>query len=62
MLNEFADTIHFAIQALKIGDATIGGLGGEIFAETGLWLKNQSKTKKLWNHFLVSPVFSRQVG
>ena len=45
MLNEFPDTINFAIQALKIGDGTIGGLGGEIFAETGLWLKNQSKTK-----------------
>ena len=45
MLNEFPDTINFAIQALKIGDGTIGGLGGEIFAETGLWLKSQSKVK-----------------
>jgi hypothetical protein len=45
MLNEFPDTIHFAIQAIKIGDGTIGGLGGEIFAETGLWVKKQSKLK-----------------
>jgi hypothetical protein len=45
MLNEFPDTIQFAIQAIRIGDGVIGGLGGEIFAETGLWLKKQSKLK-----------------
>ena len=58
MLNEFADTIHFAIQALKIGDATIGGLGGEIFAETGLWLKKQSKV----NHYFTIGLANGYVG
>lgn len=40
-LNEYPDTIEFPVQALKIGDITIGGLGGEFFAETGLSLKKQ---------------------
>lgn len=40
-LNEYPDTIEFPVQALKIGDTTIGALGGEFFAETGLSLKKQ---------------------
>lgn len=46
LLNEFADVIVFPIHALKVGNLIIGGLGGEIFAETGLSLKRLStKTK-----------------
>ncbi|MBX3238654.1 MAG: neutral/alkaline non-lysosomal ceramidase N-terminal domain-containing protein [Chitinophagaceae bacterium] len=40
-LNEYPDTIEFPVQALKIGTITIGGLGGEFFAETGLSLKKK---------------------
>lgn len=43
LLNEFPDTIDFPVQAIKIGDTIIGGLGGEFFAETGLLLKDQAK-------------------
>lgn len=46
LLNEYPDTIEFPVQALKIGDITIGALGGEFFAETGLALKNQINTGK----------------
>jgi hypothetical protein len=45
-LNEYPDTIEFPVQALKIGDITIGALGGEFFAETGLALKQQINTDK----------------
>jgi hypothetical protein len=58
MLNEFPDTILFVIQAIKIGDGTIGGLGGEIFAETGLWLKKQSKLK----HYFIIGLANGYVG
>jgi hypothetical protein len=51
LLNEFPDTIMFPVQALKIGDITIGGLGGEFFAETGLKLKHQ---KKDGNYFTIT--------
>ncbi|HRP57000.1 neutral/alkaline non-lysosomal ceramidase N-terminal domain-containing protein [Agriterribacter sp.] len=46
LLNEYPDTIEFPVQALKIGDITIGALGGEFFAETGLALKQQINTGK----------------
>ncbi len=46
LLNEYPDTIEFPIQALKIGDISIGALGGEFFAETGLALKNNISTGK----------------
>lgn len=46
LLNEFPDTIEFPVQALKIGDITIGALGGEFFAETGLALKRDVHTDK----------------
>ncbi|MBN8789901.1 MAG: neutral/alkaline non-lysosomal ceramidase N-terminal domain-containing protein [Terrimonas sp.] len=45
-LNEYPDTIEFPVQALKIGDITIGALGGEFFAETGLSLKKNIGTGK----------------
>lgn len=46
LLNEFPDTLLFPVQVIRIGEVIIGGLGGEIFAETGLWLKNNSPQKK----------------
>lgn len=46
LLNEFADIKMFPVQALRIGSGMIGGLGGEFFAETGLWLKRSCQNKK----------------
>lgn len=40
LLNEYPDVLSFPVQALRIGCGIIGGLGGEIFAETGLWIKD----------------------
>jgi hypothetical protein len=48
-LNEYPDTIEFPVQALKIGDITIGALGGEFFAETGLALKEKIGTDKYFS-------------
>lgn len=42
-LNEYPGEIDFPVQALKVGDITIGALGGEFFAETGLALKKETK-------------------
>jgi neutral ceramidase len=50
LLNELPDTLHFPIQALKIGCGVIGALGAEMFAETGLWLKQNSSVR---NYFTV---------
>ena len=41
MLHEFPDTVSCPVQAFRIGDALIGALPGEFFAETGLRLKAQ---------------------
>lgn len=38
-LDEYPETHIAAIQAIKIGNQVIGILGGEVFTETGLWLK-----------------------
>ena len=46
LLNEYPDSIEFPVQALKIGKITIGALGGEFFAETGLALKKKINTNK----------------
>ncbi|RYE31296.1 MAG: hypothetical protein EOP42_10800 [Sphingobacteriaceae bacterium] len=43
LLNEYPDTVTFPVQAIKIGNTIIGGLGGEFFAETGLALKSTAK-------------------
>jgi neutral ceramidase len=50
LLNEYPDTSVSAIQAIKIGNLIIGALGGEFFAETGLWLKQQTAEK---NYFTI---------
>lgn len=39
MLAGYPDQLTLPIQAFQIGNAVIGGLPGEIFSETGLWLK-----------------------
>lgn len=46
LLNEFPDNILFPLQAIRIGQTIVGALGGEIFAETGLWLKENSSNQK----------------
>lgn len=51
LLNEYPDSILFPIQVLRIGDGVIGGLGGEFFAETGLWLKQHMPGK---SYFTIS--------
>lgn len=40
-LSEFPDFHTAAVQAINIGSQILGALGGEIFTETGLWLKKQ---------------------
>jgi neutral ceramidase len=45
LLAEYPDTVDFPVQAIKIGDGVVGGLGGEFFAETGLWLKENSRLR-----------------
>ncbi len=41
LLAEYPDQVNIPIQAISIGEGTIGGLGGEFFGETGLWLKDK---------------------
>jgi neutral ceramidase len=41
LLADYPDTHTAAVQAIQIGDLRIGALGGELFSETGLWLKNE---------------------
>lgn len=51
LLNDLPDVLQFPIQAIRIGNGIIGGMGGEIFAETGLWLKANSPLK---SYFTIS--------
>jgi len=37
------------IQGIKIGNIVIGALAGEFFAETGLWLKENSPVKNYFS-------------
>ncbi|WP_313259514.1 hypothetical protein [Sphingobacterium sp.] len=39
LLEAIEDEIKFPIQAIQIGETTIGGLGGEFFSKTGIELK-----------------------
>ena len=43
LLNNYPDPAVSTVQAFKIGNLKIGALGGEFFAETGLWLKEKMK-------------------
>jgi len=45
LLNEYPDQLGCQVQALRIGAGVIGGLAGEFFAGTGLWLKAQSPVR-----------------
>ncbi len=42
LLDTYPHTVPFPVQVLRIGNGMIGALGGEFFAETGLWLKENS--------------------
>lgn len=50
LLDTYPDTILFPVQVFKIGSVVIGGLGGEFFSETGIWLKEKSNIK---NYFTI---------
>lgn len=41
LLNDYPDVHTAAVQAIQIGNLRIGALGGELFSETGLWLKKE---------------------
>lgn len=45
MLNEFPDTLEIPLQCIKLGDGVVGALPGEFFAETGLYLKSNRKSR-----------------
>jgi neutral ceramidase len=44
LLNEFDDSRTCPVQVFKIGTGMIGGLAGEFFSETGLYLKAEVET------------------
>jgi neutral ceramidase len=46
LLQECPDTARYPLQAFRIGSGIIGSVSGEVFAETGLWIKANSPTKK----------------
>lgn len=58
LLNEYPEAIRFPVQLLRIGDGMIGGLGGEFFAETGLWLKTNSPAR----HYFTVTLANGYVG
>ncbi|WP_217452040.1 hypothetical protein [Mucilaginibacter humi] len=47
LLNDLPDSLIFPIQAIKIGNGVMSSLGAEMFAETGLWLKQNSPVKTI---------------
>lgn len=46
LLFHYPDTMQYPLQVFRIGSGLIGGLSGELFAETGLWIKENSPFKK----------------
>ena len=69
LLNELPAQLLLPMQAIKIGNVIIGALGGEIFAETGLWLKANSPAEKYFtiglangNLGYVPPAHEMQAG
>ncbi len=46
LLDRYPWMILFPIQVIKIGPVILGGLGGEFFSETGLWLKHKLKGQR----------------
>ena len=49
LLYEGEDNEVLPVQAIKIGNVVIGALAGEFFAETGLWLKENSPVKNYFS-------------
>lgn len=45
LLHETGDHRNLPLQVIRIGTAMIGGLPGEFFAETGLWLKQETPAR-----------------
>ncbi len=69
LLNELPDELALPMQAIKIGNVIIGALGAEVFAETGLWLKENSPAEKYFtiglangNLGYVPPLHEMQAG
>lgn len=56
LLNEGPDEEILPVQAIKIGTGVIGALAGEFFAETGLWLKENSPVKSYFSIGLANGV------
>lgn len=54
LLSKYPDTVKVPVQVFKIGDVAVAGWAGEIFAETGLELKQKSPIKPLINIGLVN--------
>jgi hypothetical protein len=46
LLYDFPGTMQYPLQVMRIGNGVIGGLSGELFAETGLWIKANIPFKK----------------
>jgi neutral ceramidase len=46
LLFDYPDSIQYPLQVMRIGTGMIGGLSGELFAESGLWIKANSPSKK----------------
>lgn len=49
LLNAGEEKEVLPLQAIKIGNGVIGSLAGEFFAETGLWLKQNSPVKNYFS-------------
>jgi neutral ceramidase len=50
LLQQCADTMQYPLQAFRIGQGIIGSISGEVFAETGLWIKANSPAR---NYFTI---------
>lgn len=57
LLDEYPDIVAVPLQAIKIGSGIIGGLGGEFFSETGLWLKKNISESKYFTITMANGYF-----
>ena len=57
LLNEYPDNVLLPVQVIKIGSGIIGALGGEFFAETGLWLKENISRDKYFTITMANGYF-----
>lgn len=57
LLNEYPDIVAFPLQVIKIGSGVIGGMGGEFFSETGLWLKENISQHKYFTITMANGYF-----